>query len=577
MTARTIFVICFVFCILAPAWAQPWTISKVVDNTTPCTSSAFFNPYNSFAAIEGPWVVFVDAGNDNCTTNNGESLWSYNLITDTFVKLADTTTPVPPSNTYEYEGFLQNVYDNLQVHDGTVLFYGYDAGFNPTTNCSGGLYTVPVGGGTITRVVDYSMTLPGEGGSFCTLFGSYGINGLLGMSLDRGTVVFSAQANPGANDGIWSAPAGVNTKESQLKRIADGGTLYYTPFPTGCKGDGCEDIYQWFGGFIGGTTTAFTGGGSPSGLFLNKSSDPLLLSNYVLPDDNGVDLNQPYDTSFYYGPVVDGNNIFFLALDPFYTGTCGNGGSGQGTFGGVFETTTKGKTATSIMNTCDTQPNGDPLNGPNSFLQMAANEGTAVFEVEDETTGDYVLDSSVNGVVSKLIAPGDPLPTGASCNGMAGSPGCVYKVSPGPGTGGMSGGRVVFAAEGGPYFYDAGIYVASLACARAASNVSVTLGTLTYDSKTGIWSQSASVKNTGKTVISGPLSLVLADLSSDATLTDGNGSTVCFAPAGSPYINLPLTDNELKHNASEKVTLEFSAPADADITFTPEVAGAGAR
>src|SRR5208282_2601891 len=565
-----------ILCVLAfsPAiWAQTtWTTTLVVDNTIPCPGGqGNFNPYNLFPAINGQWVVFLDSGDDNCAANNGPSIWSYNLVTNALVKLADTSTLVPPSNTYEFVGFVQNVFNNLQVHDGTVLFYGYDAGFNPTTNCSGGLYTVPAGGGTITRVVDYTMTLPGAGGSYCLLNDSYGINGLLGMSLDQGKVVFTAQANPGANDGVWWAPANVNTKESELHRITDEGTAYVTPFPTGCSGSECETIYEWFGGFIGRTTIAFTGGGSPSGLFLNKSSDPLLLSNYILPDDNGPDPNQPYENSFYYGPVVDGDNIFFLASDPFYTGTCG-----EGTFAGVFETTTKGKTATSIMNTCDLQPNGDPLNGPNSFLQMAANEGTAVFQVEDDVTGQVVLDSSVNGVVSQLIAPGDPLPTGASCNGGYHQPGCVTSVSP-PGTGGLSGGRLAFFATGGPYWYDNGIYVASLPCASAASDVSVELGALMYDSKTGIWSQTATAKNIGKQAIAGPLSLVLASLTSGVTLADGNGSTVCFAPPGSPYINLPLKDSELKGGKSVKVKLEFAAPPDAEITFTSEVAAAGAR
>ena len=136
----------------------------------------------------------------------------------------------------------------------------------------------------------------------------------------------------------------------------------------------------------------------------------------------------------------------------------------------------------------------------------------------------------------------------------------------------------MFYAEGGPYWYDNGIYVASLACASSdTSGTSVTLGALTYNSKTGIWKQTAKVKNTGSSTLTGPLSLVLANLSSDATLTDGNGSTVCFAPVGSPYIDLKLTDNELKKNASVTATLEFSAPSTATIKFTNEVAGAGAR
>lgn len=569
-----------VLCVLgvlafAPAaLAQPWTISKVVDEATPCSATALFNPYNaSYSAIDGPWVIFIDAGFDNCTSNNGQSLWSYNLITNSFVKLADTTTPVPPTGAYEFEGFVQNVFDNLQVRNGTVLFFGFDAGHNTTTNCQGGLYTVPAGGGTITRVVDYTMTLPGHGGSFCGTNNSYGINGVMGMSLDDGKVVFSAETNT-ANDGVWWAPPNVNTTEGDLHRIADAGTVYYTPFPPGCVKPDCADIYQWGSAFIEGSTIAFTGGGYPTGLFVNSNSNAVLLSNYILPGDNSPNPNEPDYSSYFYGPVVDGSNVFFLAFDPNYTGTCANGGSGTGYFYGVFETTTKGKTATNIMNTCETQPNGDPI-GLNSFFQMAANEGTVVFEVEDETLG-FALDSSINGVVSTLLQPGGPLPTGASCDGTPGSPGCATQVGR-VGTGAMSGGRVVFFAEGGPSYGDFGIYVASLPCSTAASNVTVTLGALSYNATTGIWTQSATVKNTSKTAITGPLALVLANLTAGATLTNPNGSTVCFAPAGSPYINLPLSGNELKGKAGVTVSLKFSAPADAEITFTSEVASPGAR
>jgi hypothetical protein len=566
-------------------WAQTWTISKVVDNTTACpgSSEGYFNPSSLFPAINGPWVVFLDSGDDmDCAANNGPSIWSYNLITKALVKLVDTSTPIP-EGIGDFEGFNQVSADNLQVNEGTVLFYGYGSGYNPTTSCTGGLYTVSVEGGTIYRVVDYTMALPGYGGNFCGLNTSNGINGLLGMSLSKGAVLFSARAVGGsmANDGVWLAPANLNTTESDLYLVADASTVYTSPFPAGCAPGFCETIDQWFGGSIGAAGLAFTGGGEvgAAGLFLDSPSKPILLSSYVLPGDTAHETGYPDNASYYIGPVVDGSNIFFIASDPFYQGTCGNGGgSGVGTFTGIFKTGLAGGTATSIMNTCNTQPNGDLLNGANSFNQLAANEGTAVFTVEDNVTGAVVLDSSVSGTLSKLIAPGDPLPSGASCSGAYHATGCATSISP-VGTGGISGGRVVFAAVGGPYWYDEGIYVASQTCAASVtSDVSITLGSLTYNSTTKTWSQTATVKNPGTTGISGPLSLVLADLPSGVTLTNRNGSTVCFAPDGSPYIDLYLSsNNKLPAGTSTAVTLTFSAPSEADISFKNEVAGAGAR
>jgi hypothetical protein len=556
-------------------WAQKWTISTLVDDTTACpgSSGGLFNIATLFPAINGPWVVFLDSGDDNCTADNGPSIWSYNLISKALVKLVDTSTPIP-EGTGDFEGF-NELGQNLQINDGTVVFHGNGSGYDPATGCADGLYTVAVDGGAIHRVVDYTLTLPGYGGNYCHLSASYGINGLLGASINRGKVYFSAEAvgGPYANSGVWWAPANVNTTESELHLIADMSTVYTTPFN--------YIIDSWTGGFIGAAGLAFTGGGmiGGAGLFVNSPSNPILLSSYVLPGDAAHDTTYPDDASFYIGPVVDGDGIFFIGTDPFYQGTCGNGGgTGSGTFTGVFRTGLTGGTATSIMNTCNTQPNGDPLNGANSFNQLAANEGIAVFTVGDNTTGNTVLDSSVNGVVSQLIAPGEPLPTGASCSGAYHATGCATVISP-VGTGGINGGRVVFNAEGGPYWFDEGIYVASLPCAASVtSDVSIDLGSLTYDSTTKLWSQTATVTNSGAKALSGPLSLVLEDLTSGVTLADPNGTTVCFTPERSSYINLYLSsNNRLPVGASTKATLSFYDPSDAAIVFTSEVVGPGAR
>jgi len=86
------------------------------------------------------------------------------------------------------------------------------------------------------------------------------------------------------------------------------------------------------------------------------------------------------------------------------------------------------------------------------------------------------------------------------------------------------------------------------------------------------------VTNSSGSPIAGPLSLVLAGLPSNATLTDRNGTAVCSAPIGSPYVNLPLApNNRLAAGKSTQVALQFRAASAASITFTGEVAGPGAR
>ena len=344
----------------------------------------------------------------------------------------------------------------------------------------------------------------------------------------------------------------------------------------------CWIINAWEGGNLGGANIAFTGAGGnpgPYGLFLNSPTNPILLSNYILPGDNAPDTGHPNQSSFYFGPVVDGNRVFFIGNDPFYKGSCGataNSGK-QGWFTGVFVTSLAGGTATSLMNSCKNQPNGDHLIGNNSFNYLSANEGTAVFQVLDNKTGDYVLDSWVGGKVTQMIAPGDPLPTGASCDGKYHAEGCVTDVSP-PGSDGMSGGRVVFSASGGPYWYDEGIYVASLACAKpAATTVSVELGKPVYNAKTETWSQTATVVNKGKTAVAGPLSLALTKVEGGASLVNRDGVTVCFATPASAYVNLPLSANLLGAGKSVERTLEYTAKATAKIEVTAELAGPGAR
>jgi hypothetical protein len=96
--------------------------------------------------------------------------------------------------------------------------------------------------------------------------------------------------------------------------------------------------------------------------------------------------------------------------------------------------------------------------------------------------------------------------------------------------------------------------------------------------KTKMYSQRATVTNSGSSSVAGPLSLVLSGLAPGVTLSDRNGSTVCFAPPNSPYINLNLpASNRLGVGKSAQTVLQFSDPSNTGISFTSEVAGPGAR
>jgi hypothetical protein len=557
------------------AWGQ-WTIDKIVDNTTPCPGTkGTFNVNTEFPAIYGPWVVFLDAGDDKCTANDGPSIWSYNLTTKKLTKLADTETEIPaPSGAGKFTTFTPVSTSNLQVNEGLVLFYG--AGAGSSKGCTGGLYTVPVSGGAIHRVVDYTMKLPGYGdGVFCNLDAA---------SISGNTVAVSVGTRGSAyeDDGVWWVPANVNATEADFHLIADGSTIFQSDFPKNCVQPHCQTIYEWFDGFVSGSNVVFTGDGGnpgPYGIFLNSIANPILLSNTILPGDDGHESGYPALASFFSSPIIDGDSVYFLAIDMAYKGTCGNGGgSGQGNFTGVFRTSLGGGPPANILNSCDKQPSGYTLNGANSFENLAAGEGAAVFQVKEYKnahTLNQVLDAWVDGRVSKLIGPGDPLPTGADCNGEYHAPNCVTQVSP-PGTGGMSGGRVVFGVEGGPVWWYDGIYVASLPCAEnLTSDVSIDLGTLSVDPVTRLRTQNVKVTNSSDRSIAGPLSLVLTRLTGGVSLENRSGTTVCFADPNSEYVDIAVASNALAPGKSVDVTLEFSGAG--AVGFTPEVAGVGAR
>src|SRR5579863_773741 len=265
--------------IAAPALkAQKWTISKIADDTTPCPGGkGNFLPFNEFPAVNGPWVVFVDSGMSNCIGSLGQSIWSYNLITKKFAKLVDTATTIPdPSGAGKFLSFSNLTSNTIQVNNGMVLFAAQGRGLNHSDDCNGGLYTIPITGGAIHRIVDYTMTLPGYGGSYCYPTVDVGTpSGIQGMSLSGGKVYFSALAkNPNtgsSNFGIWWAPANVNTTEAGLHLIADSSVDYQSQLPKGCADSSCWTISQWDGAFATAAGMVFSGFGNnpgPNGLFL---------------------------------------------------------------------------------------------------------------------------------------------------------------------------------------------------------------------------------------------------------------------------------------------------------------------
>jgi uncharacterized repeat protein (TIGR02543 family) len=118
---------------------------------------------------------------------------------------------------------------------------------------------------------------------------------------------------------------------------------------------------------------------------------------------------------------------------------------------------------------------------------------------------------------------------------------------------------------------------AACTCAgNVSASVTLTFGSITLNASTGRYAQTVTVKNTSANTITGPISLVLDGLNSDATLFNETGTTDAQQlPAGSPYIN---AIGNLA--AGQKITfaLQFTAPSQAEIAYSTRVlAGPGAR
>ena len=115
------------------------------------------------------------------------------------------------------------------------------------------------------------------------------------------------------------------------------------------------------------------------------------------------------------------------------------------------------------------------------------------------------------------------------------------------------------------------------AATDVSASVSVTRSAFRYNRANGHYLQQVTLKNTGSTLLSGPISLVLDRVSSNAVLFNKNGVTQMLAPLGSPYIDT-VKDFGDGFAPGETITqtLEFTNPSNNAITYATRVlAGPG--
>ena len=137
-------------------------------------------------------------------------------------------------------------------------------------------------------------------------------------------------------------------------------------------------------------------------------------------------------------------------------------------------------------------------------------------------------------------------------------------------------GQIVVAAGSGVY-----LLTPTGSCAQdVTSQVQITRTGFRYVYSTGLFALIGSVTNTSGSPIPGPISLVVDNLSPNASLFGISGDTLCAAPQGSPYINIGTIGEgqSLAPGASISGAIDFIDTAKTGITYSLRVlAGPGGR
>ena len=137
--------------------------------------------------------------------------------------------------------------------------------------------------------------------------------------------------------------------------------------------------------------------------------------------------------------------------------------------------------------------------------------------------------------------------------------------TPDPGSG--TGGTAVLSVNGVP---------TRGPCANdATSLVAAKRGGYIYSMGTGRFTEMVTLTNTSAGTVTGPISLVLDNLSSSVSLENAAGATFCTEPVGSPYATAA---GGLAPGQSVTLNLQFTDPTGVAISYTPRVlAGSGTQ
>jgi len=380
LNLRIVFCITLVLAEVLPARAQSFVFTKIVDTNDPVPNGAgaLFATLDFQPAFNGGTTVFRNGPG----SLSPDSIWSA-TSDGTLTKLVDLNTTVPGGTGKFSALILDFSAPGFPVlSSGTVIFAGRDSA---SSGYTGGIYSVPAAGGTITRIANRNVAVPGGAGNFD--------GGLQYFSVSSGKVAFNGVSSGGSLTGIYSA----NTNGTSLTAVADSAHPAHPEFtfPIG------NFAFPW----LSGTTVAFYGNGvfDPStgynALYTSSTSGGYVYgepatSLEALPGDPTVSFHTRYGS-----PRIDGSTIFFRADDA---------NTSNPNFFGLFSVPSGGGSISNLVDLNDTLPGLTTING-NSFTSYAAAGGTLAFTALDGFD-HFGLYTHAGSTISKVLATGDSGP-----------------------------------------------------------------------------------------------------------------------------------------------------------------------
>ena len=200
-----------------------------------------------------------------------------------------------------------------------------------------------------------------------------------------------------------------------------------------------------------------------------------------------------------------------------------------------------------------------PVNRP-----PVAYDGTATVAAGASVSGTLAASDPDNDPLTfEIIVPDEPKGTAVVTDASSGA----YTYTANVGAGGTD--TFTFRANDGKENSNDATVTVTICAADITSTVAISAQTPKLNRKTGLYTQTVTLRNSDGAV-SGPVSLVLDGLSSNATLVNGTEETACSQPTGSPYINVPVgADSQFTSRERATITLEFTNPSGQPIVYTP--------